>query len=135
MGNVTATINPYESPRSTGAGAGSLAGLDRALAVSAIVLSTLLALVVLGTQTTTLPRMLDDFDADLPAFTQIAVSPAFAMAVSLLAVLTIVKERMLKRKAIRAIWNTAAIILVLLFAPLYALAFYLTTIQIGEKLS
>jgi hypothetical protein len=113
---------------------GTIVGVYRALAGTAIAFSALFALVVIGTRDL-VPRMFDDFDADLPALNQIFVSPVFALAASVLCVATITKERVLKGKTLCAVWNTLVVILVLVLAVVYAAALVLPAIQIGERLS
>lgn len=137
-------MNPYESPRAVDADMrkqialavaqdGTLVGMYRALAGTAIALWSIFALAVIGTRDL-VPRMLDDFDTDLPAMTQFFVSSTFAFAVAFLCLATIAKERLLKSKALCAMWNAAAILLVLILAGLYSAALVLPVIQIGERL-
>ena len=75
-----------------------------------------------------------DLDADLPALTQLILSPAFAIIVVVLPVLTVVGYLVPSSKAQRLTWHTLAIVLVLAMAALCTVALYLPTIPIGQRL-
>jgi hypothetical protein len=126
-------MNPYQSPCAVVARERVPFGIGRALASIAIALSTVLAVAVMGTREF-VPRMFDELAADLPAVTQLCLSASFAIAVIVMCLLTIAKERILKRPVIRTSWNVASIALVLFLAVMYLNAMLLPFFPIGERL-
>lgn len=130
---MTTSGNPYQSPATKDVRDEASADLEGALARAAMVVATFFAILVLSARGGLRGRF-EDFDLDLPALTQLVLSPAFAFAVIALPALTTLNQRMLRCRTLRVSLHAFTIALAVALAALCAVGLYLPTVQIGESL-